>query len=41
MTCSWQVGVGTGLNLRYYNANKVASLDAIDLSEGMLKVYVH
>ena len=31
-----EVGVGTGLNLPFYQRAKVARLDAIDLSPGML-----
>mmetsp|Transcript_24876 Transcript_24876/g.45479 ORF Transcript_24876/g.45479 Transcript_24876/m.45479 type:complete len:310 (-) Transcript_24876:396-1325(-) len=31
-----EVGVGTGLNLRFYRTEQVESLDAVDLSPGML-----
>ncbi|CAN0541011.1 unnamed protein product, partial [Scytosiphon promiscuus] len=31
-----EVGVGTGLNLRHYPRDRVTSIDAVDLSPGML-----
>ena len=34
-----EVGVGTGLNLQYYNSNnQITSLDLVDISDGMLQV---
>ena len=33
-----QVAVGTGLNLPLYDASRVASVTALDLSDGMLAV---
>eukprot|EP00904_Undaria_pinnatifida_P008810 jgi/Undpi1/5059/HiC_scaffold_19.g08411.m1 len=35
--CVLEVGVGTGLNLRHYPRNGVTSIDAVDLSPGMLR----
>jgi ubiquinone/menaquinone biosynthesis C-methylase UbiE len=32
-----EVGVGTGLNLRYYNGDQVTSLDLVDISDGMIQ----
>ena len=32
-----EVGVGTGLNLQYYNRDQMTSLDVIDISDGMLQ----
>ncbi len=32
-----EVGVGTGLNLQYYNSDQVTSLDVVDISDGMLQ----
>ena len=33
-----QVAVGTGLNLPLYDASRVASVTALDISDGMLTV---
>lgn len=33
-----EVGVGTGLNLPYYNCDQVTSLDLVDISDGMLQM---
>jgi methyltransferase OMS1, mitochondrial len=32
-----EVGVGTGLNLQYYNSDQITSLDVVDISSGMLQ----
>ena len=32
-----EVGVGTGLNLKYYDSEQIKSLDLVDVSDGMLQ----